>query len=109
MWDRLPDDVLAELTDKEYTGRTHGRRATYAQGCHGPLCKKSERDLGHEKYTERRARQGKPPARSGLKDDKARERDELLTQIQAWHDLMREYTRLNKLVRSDNTELENAG
>jgi hypothetical protein len=44
--DNLPDDVREELSDPKYWGRKHYSRATYASGCRGPLCRKSERDRG---------------------------------------------------------------
>ena len=44
MLDHLPDDVREELLDPKYFGRRHYSRATYAKGCHGPLCKKAERE-----------------------------------------------------------------
>src|SRR4051794_27918208 len=107
MWDEIPDDVRAELADEKFSTRTHGKRGTYAKGsvpgekgCRGPLCRKAERDEAEAKYARRRARDGKQ-ARSGLKDDEARARDELLVRIQAWHEGQRELARLNRLVQSD--------
>lgn len=44
MWADLPEDIFAELTDSDYSHRQHYSRATYALGCHGPLCRKKERD-----------------------------------------------------------------
>lgn len=55
MRDNLPADVRAELEDAEYATRKHHSRATYALGCHGPLCRKAERDRGRGR-TERRAK-----------------------------------------------------
>lgn len=109
MWAELPEDVIAELNDPRFENRTHGIRGTYAKaadggkGCRGPLCRKAERDEGADKYARRRARDGKT-ARSGLKDEEARARDELLDQIILWHRTQREYARLNKLVHPDETE-----
>lgn len=54
MRDNLPSDVLDELEDEEYVTRKHYSRATYALGCHGPLCRKAERDRGRGR-TERKA------------------------------------------------------
>lgn len=48
MWAELPKDVLAELLDPDYTGRSHHKKATYAKGCRGPLCRKAERDEARE-------------------------------------------------------------
>lgn len=46
MLDNLPDDVRQELLDPDYWGRKHYSRSTYADGCRGPFCRKSERDRG---------------------------------------------------------------
>lgn len=97
----LPDDVRDELSDPEFINRTHGRRSTYAVGCRGPLCRKAERDEAERKYQRKRARLGAEPARTGLKDLKSRARDEELASIQAWHELMREYAKINYLVQRD--------
>lgn len=50
-----PDDhwpfLLAcreELLAQEYLAYQHGRRATKALGCNGPMCKKANRDYGRE-------------------------------------------------------------
>lgn len=108
--DNLPEDVIAELEDERFNTRTHGKRATAGVGCNGPLCRKAERDAAHEKYSRKRQRAGKPPARVGLRDEKARERDELLEGIQLWHERVRELAKLNRLVQPDLTpeELEEA-
>lgn len=45
----IPDEVLAELEDPEYSTRSHYSRATYALGCNGPLCKRAERDRGRKR------------------------------------------------------------
>lgn len=109
MWADLPDDVLAELNDERFENRTHGVRGTYARaadggkGCRGPLCRKAERDSGEAKYARRRAKDGKS-ARSGLKDEEARARDELLDRITLWHRGQRELSRLNKLVQPDDDD-----
>lgn len=52
--DKLPKEVRDELEDERFTTRSHYSRATYALGCHGPLCRKAERDRGR-KRNERRA------------------------------------------------------
>lgn len=53
MWDNLPDDIREELEDPEYSSRQHYSRATYALGCHGPLCRKAERDRGRNRNEQR--------------------------------------------------------
>lgn len=47
-------DIYNELTDNRFASRQHYSRATYAQGCRGPLCRKAERDRGR-KRTEKKA------------------------------------------------------
>jgi hypothetical protein len=37
-----------ELLDQEYAAYPHGRRATKALGCDGPMCRKANRDYGRE-------------------------------------------------------------
>lgn len=109
MWDELPDDVKQELEDPRFEGRTHGIRGTYAyakdggKGCRGPLCRKSERDRGHERYDRKRRKAGFKPARVGLQDDEVRARDELLAEIQLWHTGQVYLARLNRLVQPDLT------
>lgn len=44
-WSELPDDVVEELLDPRFLNRTHHKKATYAKGCRGPLCRKEERDM----------------------------------------------------------------
>jgi len=91
MWDEieLPEnaDILLELCDKDYDGRTHATRATYAKGCRGPLCRKAERDRGRERHAARQAEKGLEVTR--LATTKAQERDVFLDQIIAWHRLVR--------------------
>lgn len=62
--------VMLELANDEFKGRTHHRRGLYNDGCHLPLCKKAERDRSRERY--RRAHQINPRKynkRSSLFDD----------------------------------------
>lgn len=42
--------VLFELSDGRFIGRTHHRRKLYNQDCRGPLCRKAERDRSRERY-----------------------------------------------------------
>lgn len=79
--DDFPDDVRDELIDQDFINRTHGRRATYAKNCRGPLCRKAERDRG---FTRQRSMAGLPPA-AAEPDTKARDRDVLLNRAMAWH------------------------
>lgn len=91
MWDEIEKnenaDVLFELLDKAYDGRTHATRATYAKGCRGPLCRKAERDRGRERHAARQAEKGKDVTR--LPATEAQARDEFLNQVIAWHRLLR--------------------
>lgn len=45
--------IVDELCDETYPNRIHHSRATYALGCRGPLCRKSERDRGSRRFKER--------------------------------------------------------
>lgn len=60
MTDDLISKIVDELTDPDYSGRTHSYRTTYKAGCRGPLCLKSERDRSNRKRAkanpDRRAR-----------------------------------------------------
>ena len=53
MWSELPDDVREEITNERYKNRKHYSRSTYAEGCHGPLCRKAERDRGRKRNAKR--------------------------------------------------------
>ncbi len=50
MWDEMTQDIRDELLDPAFASRTHGTRGTYAQGCHGPLCRESERIRGNSRF-----------------------------------------------------------
>ena len=58
MWDEMPEDVRAELSDPRFISRKHYARATYALGCRGPLCQKAERDRGRVRNEERSVAKG---------------------------------------------------
>lgn len=83
MWTELPDDVKAELQDPKFLTRKHYSRATYALGCHGPLCGAKERDRGRIRNEERAKSQG----REYRPVIKARdlERDALMNKIVDWY------------------------
>lgn len=91
MWSELEEvenaDILFELHDPEYQGRSHATRSTYAKGCRGPLCRKSERDRGRERHASRQAEKGKKVTR--LPATEAQARDEFLNQVIAWHKMVR--------------------
>lgn len=69
----LPEDVLEELSDPRFSHRKHYSRSTYALKCHGPLCRKAERDRGRGRWFDKQAAKGievqpRPGARF-LEDD----------------------------------------
>lgn len=78
----LPEDIRAELEDEDYASRSHYSRSTYALGCHGPLCRKAERDRGrgrNERRAEDAGRDYRPNHEQRLEDDA------LLDQVIEWH------------------------
>lgn len=78
----MPDDVRQELEDERFTSRSHYSRATYALGCHGPMCRKRERDRGrirNEQLATDEGREYKPNPDMRIADD------ETLDQIIRWH------------------------
>lgn len=42
--------LVSELLNEKFQGRTHGNRRTRDAGCKGPLCKKAQRDYGRRRY-----------------------------------------------------------
>ncbi len=50
---QIADDVRAELEDPKFLTRQHYSRATYAKGCHGPLCKLAETHRGRVRNQDR--------------------------------------------------------
>lgn len=75
-------DVLAEINDPRFGGRSHGSRATYAVKCRGPLCTKVEREKQRAK-NERTARAAGRPYQASI--HRKYDRDALLTAIIRWH------------------------
>lgn len=76
-------DILEELMDPEYASRQHYSRATYAEGCHGPLCRKAERDRGRQRNEERAHAAGRTyRPNENTRDAK---RDGLLLFVIEWH------------------------
>lgn len=65
----FPLMIQLEIEDERFLTRTHGRTATYDDGCRGPFCKKAHRDKQREKYRARQIAAGKPvrpyPPRNG--------------------------------------------
>lgn len=83
---KLPEmaDVVEELNDPKYASRRHFSRATYALGCHGPLCRKKERDNGRAKNERKALREGRPYNEGG-KTGRKYDRDALLEYVAEWH------------------------
>lgn len=79
-WPEL-EDVKAELEDYRFLTRSHGTGGTAALGCHGPLCRKLERDK-RRRRTERKA---KREGREVELRDRIYDRDALLEAITTWH------------------------
>jgi hypothetical protein len=79
----LPEmaDVVTELSDPKFASRRHNSRATYALGCHGPLCGKAERDRGRS----RNAKKATEAGRSYREGYRKYDRDALLDYIAEWH------------------------
>lgn len=78
----LPKDVRDELEDERFGTRSHYSRATYALGCHGPLCRARERDRGrgrNELRAKSKGREYRPNEDTRIEDD------ELLEKIIRWH------------------------
>lgn len=83
----IPEDVLEELKDERFSTRRHYSRATYAKGCHGPLCRLAETHRGRERNEERATAAGRE-YRPNL-DARTTEREALLAPIITWHLHMR--------------------
>ena len=79
----IPDDVLAELNDEKFATRQHYSRATYALGCHGPLCRLKEKHRGRSRNALRAQDEGREyePIAAARKD----ERESVLMPIVRWH------------------------
>lgn len=83
MLEQLPADVRKELGDPAFATRKHHSRATYALGCHGPLCRKKERDRGRSRNETRAQENGKEYSPN---HDLRIKEDELLEQIVEWYE-----------------------
>jgi hypothetical protein len=84
-------DLYDELSDEQFQTRTHGKKATSAQGCRGPLCRWAERTAKQEETRLRVEAQGRiyTPRKTA-----ARERDEFLAKVYIWHCQARELAAL---------------
>lgn len=76
-------DIVEELRDPKFISRQHYSRATYAEGCRGPLCRKSEKDRGRKRNRIAAMRAGREytPA----VNEEANARDALLDFVIHWH------------------------
>jgi len=81
--DKLPADVRKELSDPEFGTRKHHSRATYALGCHGPLCRKAERDRGRSRNEQRALNNGRAYVPN---NDIRLEENQLLEEIIEWYE-----------------------
>lgn len=79
----LPEmaDVVKELNDPKFASRRHHSRATYALGCHGPLCGKKERDRARS----RNAKKAEEAGRNYREGNRKYDRDALLEFVAEWH------------------------
>lgn len=92
--DRLADlenMVFTELTDERFTNRTHYRKATYADGCRGPMCVKRERDEARRR-TQRKAEAAGRVYRPVPRSPQDIELDDWLNMRIAWHESERHNT-----------------
>lgn len=96
---KLPDDVRTELSNEKYINRMHYSRATYAKGCHGPLCRLAERDRGRDRsviLAERAGREYEPNHEERARRANGVDRDRELYSIVHRHRNEVEIKRLEK-------------
>lgn len=79
----ISPDVRAELEDEDFTGRQHYSRATYAEGCRGPLCRLAETHRGRRRNEERALEAGREYKPNLEARVVAREKE--LTAVVSWH------------------------
>jgi hypothetical protein len=77
----LPPEIVAELTDERFTTRQHYSRATYADGCHGPMCRLKEKHRGRKRLEERAQEAGV----AGYDPRYRKLDDEQVIEIVKWH------------------------
>lgn len=83
-FEELPWDVQLELSDPFFNDRTHGKKPTYQAGCHGPLCRKNERDTKRREYLQKMKAAGRIVQTRRPRASQAR--DPELELIQRWHE-----------------------
>lgn len=66
----IHNDAQREVSDPAFAGRTHGKRATFAAGCKGPMCMKANRDRARKQYrdTNPQASRARPGSRTAMED-----------------------------------------
>lgn len=79
----IADDVQEELGDPEFAHRQHYSRATYALGCHGPLCKLAEKHRGRRRNQARAEAEGREYR--AAHDIRKTDRDDELMPVVEWH------------------------
>lgn len=89
-------DIRAELDNPEFANRTHATRSTYAGGCRGPLCRKSERDRARQRHEQKQKAKGVKVKPAAPRPE--RERDYFLRRVIYWHRHMRRNPQSNKFV-----------
>jgi len=78
----VAEDVHLELSDEKFAARQHYSRATYAEGCRGPLCRLSETHRSRKRNEERARKEGRDfEIRPGRRIDREAE----LLPIITWH------------------------
>ena len=86
-------DVIEEVDDPRFGNRQHGSRATFALGCHGPLCRKVERDRSRRRNETRALKSGRSYSQGAREYD----RDDLLNAILKWHKIKLMHRRIEEL------------
>jgi len=95
----LAEDILEELLSVPFVRKLHGKRNCYTTGCHGPLCKRAEREFNRESYAAKRAAAGKPyvPDHEVRRDGRDRELDLALSVYLRYSKAIEIHVRLNEL------------
>ena len=88
MWDRMPAEIQDEILDPKFDSMTHGKKATYAGGCRGPLCAYADNEDKKAQYRRRAAEEGRE-VREYRKRDRPYD-ESTLTRIIEWHHLTRD-------------------
>lgn len=84
----IAPDVAEELDNEAYGGRSHYSRATYALGCHGPLCRLAETHRGRRR-SEARAKAADRDYRPNLTAREADREAELMAVVAQLNEMSR--------------------